>query len=90
MTIETKYNIGDEVWVMYENKPTCLTIAAMDIGLHKKQLWVIYYMQPYEIDPLKMSNVEYIPYNRAFYEKDVFPTKEELLKSLYSNGSNEL
>lgn len=44
MTIETKYNIGDEVWVMYNNKPTCLTIAAMDIGLHKKQLWVIYYM----------------------------------------------
>lgn len=82
MAIETKYNIGDEVWVMYNNKPTCLTIAAMDIRLHQKQLWVIYYVEPYEIDPLKMSNVEYIPYNRAFYEKDVFPTKEELLKSL--------
>lgn len=82
MIIETKYNIGDEVWVMYNNKPTCLTIAAMDIWLHKKQLWVKYYMQPYEIDPLKMFNVEYIPYNRAFYEKDVFPTKEELIKSL--------
>lgn len=26
MIIETKYNIGDEVWVMYNNKPTCLTI----------------------------------------------------------------
>lgn len=82
MTFETKYNIGDEVWAMYNNKPICLTIAAMDIGLHQKQLWVIYYMQPYEIDPLKMSNVEYISYNRAFYEKDIFPTREELLKSL--------
>lgn len=82
MDIKTKYNIGQEVWVMYNNKPTCLTIASLDIWLHQKQLGVIYYMQPYEIDPLKMSNVEYIPYNRAFYEKDVFPTKEELLKSL--------
>ena len=82
MTIKTSYNIGDEVWVMYNNKPTCLTIAAMDIGLHQKQLWVKYYMQPYEIDPLKMSNVEYIPYNRTFCEKDVFPTKDELIKSL--------
>lgn len=82
MTIETRYNIGDEVWVMYNNKPTCLTIAAMYIALHQKQLWVKYYMQPYEIDPIKMSNVEYIPYNRAFNEKDVFPTKDELIKSL--------
>lgn len=83
MIIETKYDIGDEVWVMYENNPTRLTIAALDAGFHRGSLWVLYYMHPYEIDPNKMSDVEYIPYNRLFYEKDLYPTKEELLKYGY-------
>lgn len=89
MTIETKYNIGDEVWVMYKNKPTRLTIGVVNISINKGRLeldrttvYILYTMEPFEIDPSKMSDVEYIPYNRTFYEKDVFPTKEELIKSL--------
>ena len=89
MTIETKYNVGDEVWVMYNNKPTRLTIAAVDINILRGRLEldrcrveVIYYIEPFELDPSRMSNSEYIPYNRSYREKDVFPTKEELLKSL--------
>ena len=31
MTIETKYNIGDEVWVMSIGKPYCTTITAIHI-----------------------------------------------------------
>ena len=31
MTIETKYNIGDEVWFMYENKVLYMTIAHIEV-----------------------------------------------------------
>ena len=89
MTIQTKYDIGQEVWVMYKNKPTKLTIGGTDIRLCKGRLeldrvraTIMYYMEPFEINPIKMSDVEYIPYNRMFHEHQCFPTKEELLKSL--------
>lgn len=89
MKIETKYNIGDEVWVMYENKPTRLTIGGIDISVSKGRLEldkaravIMYYMEPIEMNPLKMSNVEFIPYNRVYYENSAFPHQEELLKSL--------
>lgn len=89
MTIETKHNIGDEVWVMYENKPTRLTIGGINISVSKGRLEldraravIMYYMEPFEMNPIKMSDAVYIPYNRIYNENDVFPTKEELLKSL--------
>lgn len=89
MTIETKFDIGQEVWVMYKNKPTRLTIGGIDISVRKGRLEldrvravIMYYMEPYEMNPLKMSDAEYIPYNRKYYENNVFLTKEELLKSL--------
>ena len=31
MTIETKYNIGDEVWVIFENRAQCLSIEGVMI-----------------------------------------------------------
>lgn len=89
MTIGTKFDIGQEVWVMYKNKPTRLTIGGIDISVSKGRLEldraravIIYYMEPFEMNPIKMSDAEYIPYNRIYDENDVFPTKEELLKSL--------
>lgn len=51
MTIETKYNIGDEVWVKVQGNPTALKVENDDM-------------------------------NVALDEKYLFPTKEELLKSL--------
>ena len=31
ITINIKYSVGDRVWVMVENYPTCLKIAKIDI-----------------------------------------------------------
>lgn len=81
MTIETKYNIGGEVWFMWGNKPTCQKIAAMVVHVWEK-VRPIYYVEPYEIDPIKVINSDVIPYNRRFHEYQLSPTKEELLKSL--------
>ena len=64
MTIETKYNIGDEVWLMsYNNHPNRGRIVAIII---KSDLSILYHF-------LFFGSRE---------EKELFRTKEELLKSL--------
>lgn len=64
MTIETKYNIGDEVWVMsYSNHIYCDRIVSISI---KSDLSIMYNF----------------PTLLGREEKEIFPTKEELLKSL--------
>lgn len=63
MTIETKYNIGDEVWVKtYSGKVYCNRIT----GIHIKQGLIVYSLFNFA--------------DRT--EQELFPTKEELLKSL--------
>lgn len=62
MKIETKYDIGQEVWVMTMGKPYCTTITAVHID--KNGL---------------LYNLKYL---LAKKEEQIFPTKEELLKSL--------
>lgn len=81
MTIETKYNIGQEVWFMWNNKPTFQKIAAIEAYVGARVL-PSYYVEPYEINPFKVADSDVIPYNRRFHENRLFPTKEELLKSL--------
>lgn len=62
MEISTKYNIGDEVWVMSIGRPFCTKIISI------------------RIDKYGLSyNLKYLT---AVEEKQIFPTKEELLKSL--------
>lgn len=70
MTIETKYNIGDKVWAMVAGEPRKFRIGRIDtvnIGSHFS---IEYYLQTEE--------------NNACVRKEyaLFPTKEELLKSL--------
>lgn len=66
MTIETKYNIGDEVWMMHCKKPTCVLITN-------------YRIDKYDI--MYLYEGAFIAEQWAF-EDDLYPTKEELLKSL--------
>ena len=70
MTIETKYNIGDEVWVMYNMKPTKITIKRIS-----------YYCGRW--GHLLKEHIMYLTDNNCSFNEDIlFPTKEELLKSL--------
>ena len=70
MTIETKYNIGDEVWFTALGRCKKAKIAAFKvIGFADGSV-----------------QIEYIISKSGFCwsrcEKELFPTKEELLKSL--------
>lgn len=71
MTIETKYNIGDEVWFMDWNVPTKGIVVKLDIDIARTGDW---YIEHYKVE------------TRGFIipriGQHIFPTKEELLKSL--------
>lgn len=71
MTIETKFNIGDEVWFMKENKPTKKVVDFIEIitASTTSKSFIQY--------GLKMEGVV-----ERVAEKYLFSTKEELLKSL--------
>lgn len=76
MTIETKYNVGDKVWVKHTNWPENVVIISIDIQLHINRF-----------NKIEIKNVTYYVEEECkcvyhIYEKGIFPTKEELLKSL--------
>lgn len=66
MTIEPKYNIGDEVWFMFNHKPTQGKILGLTVYAPT------YYF--YIVSILSTSG--------TMDEEFLFPTKEELLKNL--------
>ena len=67
MTIETKYNIGDEVWYKGFEEPFHDGISNIRI----------------DVDCLGEIHIEYELWNDVTKEEcQLFPTKEELLKSL--------
>jgi len=66
MTIETKYNIGQEVWFNLEGKPKKMKVSDIFINLSGVQ-------------EMELKAERIIVYTSPL---SVFPTKEELLKSL--------
>lgn len=71
MTIETKYNVGDEVWFMDDNKPTKGIVVKLDIDVSRKGDW---YIEHYKVEAKGFIHFK--------VGQSLFPTKEELLKSL--------
>lgn len=69
MTIETKYNIGDEVWVVALNQVLTKEVVKVRIvGINEK----------YGYEVISDTWLKH----GLFEESRLFPTKEELLKSL--------
>lgn len=69
MTIETKYNIGDEVW--YRGYHNCISkgvVTTITIQIEDTQINIFYSVNG------KLA--------KAYSECMCFPTKEDLLKSL--------
>ena len=70
MTIETKYNIDDEVWVKnYFNEP--FKMKVLEIYIEVTKICKIY--------KYKLANGTATIFRN---QNELFPTKEELLKSL--------
>ncbi len=77
MTIETKYNIGDEVWVIAENEVQHLIIDGIRVDGCSLKV-------EDSVHPFFSRLTIYYYFDRAGYvaEHKCFPTKEELIKSL--------
>lgn len=70
MTIETKYNIGDKVWIYYNMGLEKMIITHINIYCRKRG------------DSLRVEIRYVLNSCISVCEKVLFPTKEELLKSL--------
>ena len=72
MKIETKYDIGQEVWFMFANKPRTAKVIRIGIQCRTECTVVLYEIKPnnYDVKPFKVE------------EFDIYLSKEELLKSL--------
>lgn len=73
MTIETKYNIGDEVW--FRTPPFKVKAKVIGVTINLTEDGVI---MEYDLE-----SKGYYYHKR---ESDLFPTKEELLQSVQSHG----
>jgi hypothetical protein len=77
MTIETKYNIGDEVWAIVENRAQCLRIESIAVSTYAETFDESGALVSYRI------RINYYLGDGVWInDVDCFPTKEELLKSL--------
>jgi hypothetical protein len=77
MTIETKYNIGDEVWAIVENRAQCLRIEGMAVSTLAE-----IFEESGKLVSYRIGIKCYLGDGVWANDVDCFPTKEELLKSL--------
>ena len=84
MTIGTRYNIGDEVWFMLDNKvcnsKICKIKVAIDAYYFNSMAQEIIKYEGYVLDI--HSNRGLDKPEKIYKANVLFPTKEELLKSL--------
>lgn len=72
MIFETKFNVGDDFWVMTNNKPTKFTLDAVYISIKSRGVHISY-------------EAKHKSYDRdafTFNSYDCYASKEELIKSL--------
>ena len=85
MIIETKYNIGDEVWTVFCKNGVAgiikCRITDFEIRQYSSRTFIKYSLIAIAENTCEYDTAEYdIP--DKYYEEYLFPTKEELLKSL--------
>ena len=82
MKIETKYNIGDEVWFMHENRVEFAPVRGYQVILGEGEYYGEFLKgnKVLRINYLVRTNDNKIKDIKS--EDELFPTKEELLKNL--------
>lgn len=71
MTIETKYNIGDKVWLMFNDSVSNEKIEKISITVEKRNL-----------DIYKTIYYKLVNYSQWYEEQKFFSTKKDLIDSL--------
>jgi hypothetical protein len=82
MTIETKYNIGDEVWFMEDNHSQSGTVTGLRFSYGKGEVFGKALSHEEKVQVNYVLRGDFIHSGDILEEKFLFTTKEELLKSL--------
>lgn len=79
MTMKTKYNIGDTVWIMESNRPKSMKVTACFCGaIGDKDVKIQYSCGDKIYDEYEFSLCE----NKIYDDCELFPSKKELIVSL--------
>lgn len=85
MTIETKYNIGQEVWIVFCENGVAGAVKCLVTDIEIKQFKSRAIIK-YGLEVITEAQSEYVVAEYEipdkYHEEFIFPTKEELLKSL--------
>lgn len=76
--IEHKFNVGDTVWFMHDNKPHSQTVTDLEVSWHKD---VSRKLDDQEIKPCIRYHLYGTLHDTWYYENQLFATKNELLDS---------
>ena len=74
MTINTKYNVGDKVWVLLACKAKCHPVYKISAEIYKNSTEIKYTLDTTDIDGNFSCEI--------VSELDVYSTKEELVNSI--------
>jgi hypothetical protein len=77
MTIETKYNPGDKVWVIFENKAQCMIIEGVTVSTINRT-----FDESGKLISYRIGIKYYLGDGEWVNNINCFPTKEDLIKSL--------
>lgn len=84
MEYSTKFNPGQEVWTMYDNKPHQFRVAKIEITLSAPS----FPMREREmLVELIHNNKRNNPQMLTFDARACFATKQELIDNLFNNGN---
>lgn len=78
MEVKTKYEIGDEVWTMLNNRPHCFRIVAIEVFCFPNRISVRI------VENTNVCCTRNNPQHLYFAEEKCFPTKEELKNHLFN------
>lgn len=82
MTIETKYDIGDEVWFIEDNHAQRGKVTGLRYSYGKGEFFGMAISHKERVQTSYFLRKERINSGCILEEEFLFPTKEELLKSL--------
>lgn len=82
MTVKTKFNVGDTLYTIHNNKVEKITVKEINIEINKKHINVLYKSVEEFLPFPSMSGFCGDQFTIDRPEEELFSTKEELLKSL--------
>lgn len=83
MELKTKFNPGDEVWAMYQNKPRKFRISTIEIYLYAPGTPMVRRHQEIYVEAVNDPNKRNNPQHLRYGADECFATMEDLKNHLF-------